>query len=171
MYRCTCNQILHSRQNTQIINPRFSNWKGNALSSLCTTQHNRYKYKYPMQVILLSHRLATIHLSILILPDILAQPVVLLTTQSCPLVHGTAPTCLFCQPMPPWCSRQSPWSSSAVPLSLVAQIQTDAPLLILPSKYILNKSTFLQLPRHHPNNIKYTNILWVESWLQFLMVK
>lgn len=41
---------------------------------------------------------------------------------------------------------------------------TSAPLWILPSKYILNGSTILHLPCHHPNN---TNVLLslAKSWL------
>lgn len=65
---------------------------------------------------------------------------------------------------PPRCSSQSPWSSSAVPFPLYSpypnQQQTiNALLLILPSKYILNRLVIRQTPFHQPNDIKYKNEL------------
>lgn len=96
----TCNQILHSRQSTQIINARFSDSKGNAISSLCTIQHKGYRRNDPMQVIFLSHRFETIHPSIFILPDRVAPAVVLPATQSCPMVKSTDPTRPHCWPVP-----------------------------------------------------------------------
>lgn len=154
----TCNQILHSRQSTQRINARFSDSKGNVPSYLYTIQHKGYRCNDPMQVIFLSHRFEMIHLSIFILPDRVAPAVVLPATQSCPMVKSTAPPVLTvgqCPPSPnPGVPQLSPF-----PMFPRSKQSTSAPLLILPSKYILTRFSLLHLPCHHPNNIKYTNNL------------
>lgn len=117
------------------------------------------------------HRLASTNVcsdrspDTLILPHFLAQPkMVWLVTWPCPVVKGITMSSLLCPSTPPRCSSRSPWSSSAVPFPLYSpypnQRQTiDALLLILPSKYILNRLVIRQTPFHQPNDIKYKNEL------------
>lgn len=74
-----------------------------------------------------------------------------LLASACPLFPATTPADAHVRV--PGVPQLSPF-----PVFPRSKPSTSAPLLILPSKYTLTRFSFLHLPCHHPNNIKYTNI-------------